>query len=452
MLQDLLCSGDPVAFTNRIHFMSLSKKFHVTATVVLCLLVFSCSKGKATAVPAAAPATSIAVPLAGNGYITSLAAGGAEKIGKTGLTGWTSAGSVASTYVRIGQSGVLNVAIRAKAPSGESAVRVSVNGKPFTVKLKGDELKTYFAGKVDIAAEGYVKIDLQGISRSGSTFGEVSDIMIGGTATTQNLVFANDPENFYWSRRGPSCHLSYTIPAADKEYFYSELTVPAGEDKIGTYFMANGFGEGYMGIQVNSETERRVLFSVWDPEKGQTTLVSKGESVTAGRFGGEGTGGQSYMLFNWKAGTTYRFLTHAKPDGAGNTVYTSWFFAPEDASWKLIATFTRPNTNKYLTNFHGFLENFIPEQGYLVRKAYWSNQWVRLAGGTWSEVTEFKFTVDATAKNKQRLDYAGGLENGKFFLKMDGFFAENVQPNTLFTKPKPATGVQPQIDFAALPL
>ena len=433
--------------------MIFKRTFSFTGTALFCLFFFSCSKGKASEAvrpQPEVPATAIAIPLAGNGYITTHSAGSTEKITSGGLLGWVSPGSIASTYVRVGQSGVLHVAIKAKVPSGSSSVRVSVNGKPFTVDLSGADYKTYFAGKVDIATEGYVKIDLQGISKTGNYFAEVSDIMIGGTATSQSLVFANDPENFYWSRRGPSCHLSYTIPAADKEYFYSELTVPAGEDKIGTYFMANGFGEGYMGIQVNSETERRVLFSVWDPDKGQTTLVRKGNGVTAGRFGGEGTGGQSYMLFDWKAGTTYKFLTQGKPDGAGNTVYTSWFFAPETAGWKLIATFTRPNTNKYLTNFHGFLENFIPEQGYLARKAHWSNQWVRLAAGTWSEVTEFKFTVDATAKNRQRLDYAGGTENGKFFLKMDGFFAANVQPNTLFSKP--VTGMPPQVELSALPL
>ena len=422
------------------------------AGAALFLLLFSCSKGKANAgpsAPQAKPATETAVPLAGNAYVTTRA-GGSEKITDKGLSGWSAAGSVVSTYVRVGQSGALHVAVKAKVPSGGSSIKVSVNGKPFTLELSGSDYKTYFAGKVDVAAAGYVKIDLQGLSKTGQYYAEVSDIMVGGSATTPELVFANDPENFYWSRRGPSCHLSYAIPAADKEYFYSELTVPEGEDKLGTYFMANGFGEGYMGIQVNSETERRVLFSVWDPENGQTNLVKKGEGVTAGRFGGEGTGGQSYMIFDWKAGATYKFLTHGKPDGAGNTVYTSWFFAPETGKWKLIASFTRPKTSKYLTNFHGFLENFIPDEGYVGRKAYWSNQWVRLVSGAWSEVTEFKFSVDATAKNKQRLDYAGGVENGKFFLRMNGFFAENVVPGTLFTKP--ATSTAPTIDLSALPL
>jgi hypothetical protein len=108
---------------------------------------------------------------------------------------------------------------------------------------------------------------------------------------------ANDSANYYWSRRGPSCHLNYSTPAADKEYFYSELTVPLGEDKEGSYFMANGFGEGYFGIQVNSATERRVLFSVWDPAQGQTTLLRNGANVTAGR---------QYLSFSYTGQTRWQ--------------------------------------------------------------------------------------------------------------------------------------------------
>ncbi|TDA79183.1 DUF5077 domain-containing protein, partial [Halomonas marinisediminis] len=74
----------------------------------------------------------------------------------------------------------------------------------------------------------------------------------------------------YFGRRGPSVHLSYQLPAEkDIEWFYSEINVPEGEDVIGSYYMANGFRDGYFGIQVNSETERRVLFSVWSPYETQ---------------------------------------------------------------------------------------------------------------------------------------------------------------------------------------
>ena len=74
---------------------------------------------------------------------------------------------------------------------------------------------------------------------------------------------------------------------------------------------------------------------------------------------------------------------------------------------------------------------------------------MRLANENWNEITEVKFTVDATAKNKQRLDYTGGVKNGQFFLKNGGFFNNNIAPNSMFKKS--GTGIAPVIDFNALP-
>lgn len=59
--------------------------------------------------------------------------------------------------------------------------------------------------------------------------------------------------------------LVYKSAAKEIDYFYSELRVPKGLDTEGSYFMANGFNVGYFGMQVNSPTERRFLFSVWSP-------------------------------------------------------------------------------------------------------------------------------------------------------------------------------------------
>ncbi|MET0243247.1 MAG: DUF5077 domain-containing protein, partial [Flavitalea sp.] len=376
---------------------------------------------------------------------------GAEEINENGLANWSSQTAVASTYFRVSKKGLLSIGLRAKVVGGTSTVKLTVNGKSFDVKLSGGLMTSYPAGNITLADTGYIKVDLQGVSKTGNYFGDVAEILIGGAATAGDVVFANDPENYYWSRRGPSCHLNYTIPTEDKEYFYSELTVPVGEDVPGSYFMANGFGEGYFGIQVKSTTERWILFSVWDPAEGNgmTQLVRKGDDITAQRFGGEGTGGQSFMVFNWRAGTTYKFLTKGTPDGAGNTVYTSWFFAPELNTWKLMATWSRPKTEKYLTNLHGFLENFYPDQGYLGRKALWGNQWVKLKTGEWKEVTEFRFSVDATGKNRQRLDFAGGQEDGKFYLQNGGYFSKPTAPSTVFSHP--ATGKSPSIEFNTLP-
>jgi hypothetical protein len=392
--------------------------------------------------------TGIVIPLAGNAYITQRAPGGIEAIEGNGLVGWANPGSIVSTYFRLEHSGQLTLSLKAKVPSGSSTIKVVINGVPFTVSdLAGDSDKIYPVGTVNIDKAGYIKVDLHGISKTGKYFAVVSELVIDGPATTGALL-ANDPKNFYWSRRGPSVHLGYKAPP-NTEWFYNEVTVPVGEDIIGSYFMSNGFNVGYFGIQVNSSTERRVLFSVWDPKEGKTTLVRKGANVTVKNFGGEGTGGQSYLVYSWQAGTTYKFLTQGKPDGEGNTLYSSWFYTPESGKWNFIATWKRPETNSYLTGLYSFLENFNEERGWQARKAFYSNQWVRSSSGTWSEIVKATFTADATAHNQQRKDYRGGVENGSFFLKNCGFFSDFVRYDTAFSRA--ATGKQPVIDISSLP-
>ena len=394
------------------------------------------------------PIPDIRVPLGGNAFITQPVPGGTEKITDKGLGNWTNENAIISTYFRLGQTGKVSISVRAEVPAGTSTIKIKVNGYNFTKVLTRNNYNIYAIGDITISSAGYVKIDLKGVSKTGNYFADVSDIIISGTATTSNVIFANDSLNFYWSRRGPSVHLFYTAPE-NTEWFYNEVTVPVGEDKIGSYFMSNGFDGGYFGIQVNSATERKVLFSVWDPKVGKTTLVRKGPGVVDNAFGGEGTGGQSYMVFNWQAGKTYKFLTQGKPDGLGNTLYSSWLFASEWGAWRFIATWKRPNTNSYLTGTYSFLENFEDENGWQIRKAYYNNQWARTSSGTWTELINAQLTADETAHKGQRKDYAGGVENGQFYLKNCGFFSQYVNYDTPFRRK--VTGRKPVIDLKKLP-
>ena len=392
-------------------------------------------------------ASTSVVALAGNGFVTSAAPGATEIINSSGLANWTSASTVTSVWFRIAAAGNATLSLDASLSGSKSSkIRVTANGTPFEVNLTSGRSKTYPVGSIYVPAAGYVRVDLQGISKSGSYFGDVSAVRVDTTAA---LNYANDSANYYWSRRGPSVHLGYTVPA-NTEYFYNEVTVPAGQDKVGSYFMSNGFNGGYFGIQVNSATERRVLFSVWDADNGaKTTLVRKGPDVVDNSFGGEGTGGQSYLLYNWVAGNTYRFITRITPDGAGNTDFTAWFYAPETNAWRLIATWKRPATVTYHAGVYSFLENFIDTNGYLERSGQYNNQWARSTSGAWSEVTTARFTADATATNGQRMDYAGGLQNGRFYLRNGGFFSDYVPYNQTFTRP--ATGQAPTVDVSTLP-
>jgi hypothetical protein len=399
---------------------------------------------------AAAPtAASYSVPLGGNAFITHAPSKATELVVDGGLANWTSPGTVVSTYLYPRAAGALHVALVGSLNGASSStIRVSIGDSVYHVTLSGSAQRTYDVGTVYLAQPGYVKVELQGMSKKGDYFGDISAIQVGGSATDSGVYFANDPANFYWSRRGPSVHLGYTAPR-NTEYFYNEVNVPRGEDPVGSYFMANGFNSGYFGMQVNSAKERRMLFSVWDADNGaKTTLVRKGPNVVVNTFGGEGTGGQSYLVFNWVAGHTYKFITRAHPDGAGNTQFSAWFYAPETRAWQFIATWNRPNTNSYLVGNYSFVENFDVEGGYRGRAADYANQWALGSDGRWSEVTSARYDTDATGENKQRMDFAGGVADGHFFLRNGGFFSDTVLDQN-FTRP--ATGIAPDVDVSKLP-
>jgi len=401
------------------------------------------------------------VPFGGNAYLTTEGAG--DGMQRDGTTRWQDGKSVFSVYFRIDRAAVLDLALRLKVPQGESVIRTTVGKKTFDTKASGAEVHEVKLGQVEVKEPGYVRVDLQGVSKTGPVFAEASELRVSSPAAGLEVdcVKNNEGNMFYWGRRGPSVHLGYTMPRDTKiEYAYSELTVPVGEDPIGSYFMANGFGEGYYGIQVKSPTERWILFSVWSPfhtdnprdipEAERVVLLGKGDDVRVGEFGNEGSGGQSFLVFPWKAGVTYRFLNSVKPDGQGNSIYSAWFGEKGKDGWKLIARFKRPKTDKHLTGFHSFLENFADRNGYLERRSLHGNPWVCDTEGTWHEITEARFTGDATAGGGHRLDYAGGVAGKGFYLRNGGFFSDNVKINQSF-KREATPDAKPQIDFKKLP-
>ena len=402
------------------------------------------------------------VPLGGNSWITIKANGGNEKVINKGWENWEHSEVVWSTYIRLAKTGKLVLSGLLNVPDGVSKIQCSINGTKKIFTATGPNSKEYKLGEWKIKSPGYIKIDMKGISKTGKIFANISELYIDGTAVDAQTSFVknNDENYFYWGRRGPSVHINYDVSEIDKgiEWFYNEINVPKGNDPVGSYFMADGFAEGYFGIQVNSPEEKRILFSVWSPfttdnpkeipADKKIVLLKKGDNVYAGEFGDEGSGGQSYLKYNWKAGETYKFLIRAKPDENNSTVYTAFFFDPEQQKWLLIASFKRPATNTYLTKLHSFLENFDPLTGYITRKAWYQNQWVVTKEGKWKPITKMRFTGDATANKGYRLDYGGGEENGKFYLRNCGFFNDNVVLKTTFSHITPTK--KPDIDLSSL--
>ncbi len=433
----------------------MKPKFLIIALLVCCI---NCKADTALTINELAhESNKQTIPVGGNSWINN---GG--KIDTKGLSEWSNVQSVCQTYFKVAQPGKLILSLLLNPNGSKSKINVNISGKIVEVVAEGDVEQEYLVGEWDIPQKGYVKVEIQGVSKTGATFGTLSGITVSGAAITTDLAFVKNNEDnfFYWGRRGPSVHLNYLTDGIENvEWFYNEVTVPVASDVIGSYFMANGFGEGYFGMQVNSEKERRILFSVWSPfttdnpasipQDQRILLTKKGTDVYSGEFGNEGSGGQSYLKYNWKAGNTYKFLLNGKPAADNYTTYTAYFFAPEENQWRLIASFKRPKTSTYLKGLHSFLENFTTETGNQVRTVNFDNQWIYNTKNSWTELSQVRFTGDNTARKGYRLDYGGGETNGIFYLKNCGFFSENTTLDSKFSRtPK---GKAPSIDFSKLP-
>ena len=394
------------------------------------------------------------VTLAGNAYITEGKAYIDE--GRNAIRNWDNAETVVSFYFKAEKAGKINLALKAK---GHSQIEVSLLGKTKKVKLNSDELTDVKVGTFKVKKAQYVKVDIRGKKiLKGEKFGNVAALLVGGEVGP--VVCVNEKFSTHFGRRGPSVHLGYPFPRGEKiEWFYNEVVVPEEGDIPSSYYMACGFGEGYFGMQNNSPHPRRILFSVWSPfstdnpaeipDSLRVQLIKKGERTKVGEFGNEGSGGQSYMHYDWKAGERCRFLIGVRPDENNSTVYTAYFYDNHESKWVLVASWRRPQTNTWYTNAHSFLENFNPVMGFINRKAYYQNQWARTVDGRWIPLKNARFTCDETGRTKMRLDYTGGTAEGGYFLSMGGFFDEYLTTGTKFERSGNLTET-PNIDFSTL--
>lgn len=219
-----------------------------------------------------------------------------------------------------------------------------------------------------------------------------------------------------------SVHLWY--PAPQGSAFYNEVTVVRSAP--GTYFMAAGWDKGYFGMQQLGDNKKLLIFSVWDSglndpraaaKDKQVKLLHKDARVRVGRFGGEGTGGQSFFDYNWKVGQTYRFLVTSKIHGE-RTEYAGYFFVPETKKWKHLVTFSTVTGGKPLAGYYSFVEDFKRDRVSATkeRRARYGNGWVKTTRGGWKDLTQAKFTADSNPA----MNIDSGESGGQFFLATGG--------------------------------
>lgn len=318
--------------------------------------------------------------------------------------------------------------------------------KEFTINK--DEVQDFIVNNILIEKEAFYKIEIGGKELKGS-----------GGLNLQTIALET-PEGkggkarFAKWKTSPSVHLSY-LPDDEKkqeyDWLYGEILVPAGYDPMYTFWMCIGFYRGYFGIQVNSDTERRVLFSVWDSsdetidrrkvkQESQVVLLEKNPEVEAGSFGNEGTGGQSYLIYNWKTGIPVKFLMNMRKLDNGFVAYSAWFMDKEPDGWKYIATWQAPKESRYFDGFYSFIENFGKGTGQMVRKGNFYNMWGRrVKDAQWIAFNKAKLT-HTDGEPDSRSDYAGGISESDptaFYMRSGGYTAP-IDKEKILVAPKRA--------------
>ncbi|HUR37874.1 MAG TPA: DUF3472 domain-containing protein [Planctomycetota bacterium] len=204
-------------------------------------------------------------------------------------------------------------------------------------------------------------------------------------------------------RAARSVHLWWAAPEGTD--FYNEARVQ--ESVPGSYFMACGWNTGYFGIQELANKDKIVLFSVWDPTKGddakavplekRVEILYSDPDVNVGRFGGEGTGAQAKYKSEWAIGERCRFLVRAEGEDQ-KTAYTGWFRRDGMKEWKKLATFRVTTGGKALKGYSSFVEDFrrdgkSPNER---RCALFGSGWVRTLKQDWVPVNQCSFGADGT--------------------------------------------------------
>ncbi len=196
---------------------------------------------------------------------------------------------------------------------------------------------------------------------------------------------------------------------------YGQITVLATAP--GIYYCGSNWhpGEpagGYCGIQHNGQKERRTIFSIWDTTNELHPKTTEADARTVfNRFGGEGEGGHTHMILDWKVGETFQYFVHKEPGKSKDTT-DARYYIHDDASgkWRHLATINSPNGgHKSVSTLGGgmnsFLENFTGRNKGVPKVALyrlWLGQSVdklksltRTQGdGTWGQLNDSYFLAE----------------------------------------------------------
>lgn len=391
------------------------------------------------------------------------------------LSAWTNANACAVYYFHQPAATVTNT-IKLNVKKGYSAKLrltivdpdapdVQLFSKTFTANGTDSNVDVT-VGDVTFKRSAYYRYRLECLSGN-QNINLIRSFKFKTTATEKPYV-----ANFLTS---PSVHLyswGSTDPNAPKgdayDWCFMEIMLPQESDIIGTYAMALGVLNGYMGIQMNGyandgSPRHDVLFSMWDdgstdedpnlPEYMRAGAVDWDPLTTTNRFGNEGTGVQTYRKGPyWTPGKYVQFITNCRPETTSyttvengkptvhtqhNMLVSAWFNALDGKGWQYMATVRKRNLTTYFDSWYSFLENYNPSTGQANRIAYYRNGYMRArSNGKWYNRNSVWFSnTDGDSNTGARTDYGQGATDNPadrtFFMQTGGYTSTNKTKTTV---------------------
>ncbi len=178
-----------------------------------------------------------------------------------GITRWNDAAQSVNWYGKFASTGELKLKTEMCLPMDTKArFKLNIDEVTHEAIVTGLGIEQPVIadfGVFKIVTAGHKRKQLESLQETKGPIGDIKALLLEGPAT-ENAHF-----NLKERRNAASVHLNYPVPEnTDIEAFYCEVT--AIEGPTTTFYMACGWHRGYFGMQVNSPTERRIIFSVWD--------------------------------------------------------------------------------------------------------------------------------------------------------------------------------------------
>jgi len=238
-------------------------------------------------------------------------------------------------------------------------------------------------------------------------------------------------------RYAPSIHLSYK-PSPKAQLYYNEIEVT--ESVPGSFFMAIGFNQGYFGIQETNQGKKWFLFSIWDSnshdknaqiEDKRVKVIHQDPKTRAQRFGGEGSGGQSFYDYDWKVGERVKFCLKIE-DKEGRRHYSAYIYLSQEKRWVHMLTFASIAPQPHLSRFHSFVEDFKRDFASFHKhrgmKVY--NSWIKDLEGKWHYATDARFTRDGNPHT----NITTFTDKDAFYFGTGGKVEKEVKPGSMIKR------------------